>query len=768
MMTADRRPRLPAAPEEGWLTLGLVAAMAFVMAMVIDDTGWVIGKGDLTNFLWISALLGVAAGFLGTKVGWNRWVAHAIGAVFAALIVPILVGQVLKPGAGIGAQYVATADAAAGAYKDLIILGLQLTRETGHHLLILGLICWGTGQFAASAVFRHRRPLSAVVVIGAIIVANMAVTGHDQIWFLVGFSIASLLLLTRLHALDEQATWARRRIGDPSAVGSIYLRGGAVFIIVAVLGSLTLTATARSKPLEGAWNDLKPWLLDVSAAIQRFLPTLEDSRGIGGVQFGPTAPIRGKWTTDGGLALTVQRTPGDDYPYYWRAVAYDRFNGLGWEWSGGEDSVNLTRAAGEEILSGSLDQVLPPGTKDITFQVTPNELRGNYAVSPLAPLSIDRDATLLGAGEEVFFQALEISGHDPYSITARVPLYGDKDGGLTENKLRAAGQGYPLEVAQRYLQLGPDDVGPEAEKVLDAAHNKIKSQGLTENPYDLARALVTELQSRRFSYDPNVTEMQAQCGELSIAECFATFKRGYCEHYATLMAVLLRSEDIPARFVHGFLPNKPDEHTGLEQIPNSAAHAWVEVYFPGYGWVMFDPTGGNLDATVPIPSGRVVASAPPSRFPSIAPIDRDADGPSRNTGGAVPPRTPGGMGPAGYILITFVLLIAVLIAAFLVWRRGPRGAVTPDDAWTAIGRLAARFGFGPRPTQTAYEYATALGEVLPAIRPELETVATAKVESAYGRRVLEDDRIRALRDAYAKLRVGLLRLFFRRRQRPKK
>src|SRR4029079_19713184 len=78
------------------------------------------------------------------------------------------------------------------------------------------------------------------------------------------------------------------------------------------------------------------------------------------------------------------------------------------------------------------------------------------------------------------------------------------------------------------------------------------------------------------------------------------------------------------------------------------------------------------------------------------------------------------------------------------------------------GRLAARFGFGPRPTQTAYEYATALGEILPGIRPELQTVATAKVEVAYGGRILGDDRIQAIRASYAKLRVGLLRLLARR------
>jgi hypothetical protein len=112
-----------------------------------------------------------------------------------------------------------------------------------------------------------------------------------------------------------------------------------------------------------------------------------------------------------------------------------------------------------------------------------------------------------------------------------------------------------------------------------------------------------------------------------------------------------------------------------------------------------------------------------------------------------------------------VLLTALAIAAFLAWRRGPRGLLTPELAWTGIGKIAGRFGFGPRPTQTAYEYATALGEVLPGIRPELETVATAKVEVAYGGRVLADDRLQAIRDSYAKLRVALLRLLFRRSER---
>jgi len=109
--------------------------------------------------------------------------------------------------------------------------------------------------------------------------------------------------------------------------------------------------------------------------------------------------------------------------------------------------------------------------------------------------------------------------------------------------------------------------------------------------------------------------------------------------------------------------------------------------------------------------------------------------------------------------------VAVLVAAFLAWRRGPRSASTPDAVYASIAALARRFGFGPRPTQTAYEYANALGDILPNVRPELHTVAAAKVEVAYGRRVLGDDQMRTLRGAYRRLRVNLLRLALRRADR---
>jgi hypothetical protein len=88
--------------------------------------------------------------------------------------------------------------------------------------------------------------------------------------------------------------------------------------------------------------------------------------------------------------------------------------------------------------------------------------------------------------------------------------------------------------------------------------------------------------------------------------------------------------------------------------------------------------------------------------------------------------------------------------------------VGPDAAYGTITRIAGRLGYAQRPEQTVYEYTAALGEILPAIRPELALVATSKVESTYARREPGPDLMRQLALVRRRLRVRLLALLFRR------
>ena len=187
---------------------------------------------------------------------------------------------------------------------------------------------------------------------------------------------------------------------------------------------------------------------------------------------------------------------------------------------------------------------------------------------------------------------------------------GNDPGQLNENALEAAGTTYPPEITALYLQKVPNAMGPHATK-LEA---KIKSSAKSQAPFDLATELVDELHTAPFKYSVDVSNLP--CETISTAECFATYKTGFCQYYATTMAVLMRDMGVPARIVEGFLPGSVDRNSGTETIPFSSAHAWVEVYFPGFGWTMFDPTGGGLSQVEPLPSGPPLPSATPG---SVAP-----------------------------------------------------------------------------------------------------------------------------------------------------
>ncbi len=752
--------RIPVAPIEGWPTLGLTVVLCLTFAWSLDDARWVLGRNEYLDFLQWAVLGGVLAGFIGTKVGWGRWLTYLVGAIFAALLVPLMTGSVaLHDGGSPREMYVATATAVVAAYSDIVVHNQASTVQYLHYLLSLGLVVWATSMFASYAVFGHHRPLNAVAVVGLLLVGNMALTINDQLFLLVVYSLAALFLLIRGHVVEEQTEWLRRRIGDPASISAVYLRGGSAFVSAAVIGALVLTQAAASKPLAGAWDGVSDNLVTLTRAFQRFLPAGGANRSFG-VTFGPTAAVQQVWTTDSSLALTIQLSPQDLTGYYWRAVTYDRIDLAGWSMS---NTTTVQRAADDPLLTGYADSVAPDGRRELSFSVTPADFRGSTILSPATPTKIDESTRLTVVGQDGYFATADRDGgNGPYRVTALVPVEGSDPGQLNQELLRAAGSDYPREVRTLYLGVEDGQFGPFARE-LEA---KIVAESPSNTPYDLAATIVKELHSSAFTYDTDVRGID--CAGISTLECFAQFKRGFCQYYAATMAVMLRDLGVPTRIAQGFLPGSRDRQTGQERIFNSNAHAWVEVYFPGVGWVTFDPTGGGIAQLAALPSGRPIASgARPSAslgFLSRPPGDNPlGDELQRANPGSV---GRGSLGPL--VAVAALLLLVIGGLAFIVWQRGPRSGTSADLAYGTVTRLAARFGFGPRPTQTVYEFTGALGEVLPASRPELETVAVAKVESAYGQRILGADRVAALRTAQRRLRLSLLRLAFRRRDRSRR
>jgi transglutaminase-like putative cysteine protease len=765
----SRLRRLVAGPAEGWPTLAGVAVMIVALAWSIDDAQWIRGVGRLTDYLAPVGLGGVAVGFLGPKLGWGRWMTHLIGIGFAAILLPIVGGGIVLGDevsgwgpAALGARYQESAAIVTRVWIDLAIKGLPLTSEYGHYFIGFGALIWASGQFAAYAVFGHRRALDAVIVIGLVLLANMALTQNDQLHLMVLFTLAGLALLTRAHAFDERVTWVRRRIGDPAAVTSLYLRGGAVFIGGAILGSLLLTGTASSAPLQGLWRGAPAALVEVSQWLQRYLPLGGASRNPGVVAFGETTAIVGVWSSNNDVAFRARFASTETARFYWQVGAYSEFGLTSWSW-GPTDKIE--RPAGEDLLAGTEDDPADvPGRREVTVEITPVSFTSDLVLSPQTIRSIDRAVTVRVTDPDEFSATVEFGGGEAYAVIALVPVYGGEPGAVNQNRLRVASREYGTRIERRYLAVPAGSIGPAARAILE----EVLALSPASNPYDIARTMEVYLRDgRNFRYDANVQdEAQEQCQGLSTVECFARIKAGYCQYYATTMAILLREAGIPTRLAQGFLPGDRSGD-GTEVVRNAGAHAWVQVQFPGYGWVDFDPTGGGISANVPPPSGAPESPTPrPSFGLNTARPDETDDLAPRQSSDVATPGGQAAFGPTSgpFIAIGALLIIGVLALASVAWRRGPR-QIHPDRAWASLSRWAARFGFGPRASQTVYEYAGALGDAVPGMRPELGTVARAKVEIAYGRQQLGPDRLRAVAAAHRRLRLGLLRLAFRRRRR---
>jgi hypothetical protein len=311
-----------------------------------------------------------------------------------------------------------------------------------------------------------------------------------------------------------------------------------------------------------------------------------------------TSQISGQWVTNADVAFSVRFASPEDAPLYWRAAVFDDFDLTAWRQT---IRAAYDVEAGEDVLGDTADAVTQAGRRAVTFTVTPEEFSAATILSPQSPSQVDTRVRVSYVDDARFVANIDRQGSDPYTVTALVRERADDASRITANQLRAAGTAYPQAITQRYLGVPDGALGAAAEQLLA---DILAETPDPNNPYDVASTVVDYLQSpANFTYDADVRDLA--CERLSTVECFARFKQGYCQYYATMMAILLRERGIPTRLVAGFLPGTRDAGV-FETVPFSAAHAWVEVYFPGYGWVEFDPTGGGIAAAEPLPTGELV------------------------------------------------------------------------------------------------------------------------------------------------------------------
>ncbi len=297
------------------------------------------------------------------------------------------------------------------------------------------------------------------------------------------------------------------------------------------------------------------------------------------------------------MRINVDGDPARAADMHWRGIVLTNFTGTTWTTPKRNDFVLAPNVSGEYFFGEPprpTDRfnllryrvLMEPIATDAIFIAPPVEtLRGKFGLDGVPPAGASTHGFLLAPGQAAsrgylfmdrtgsLFNPTHNNTKIRYEGTARLPL-------ISPDELRKASTDYPDDIRETYLQLPSLD--PRIHQLAEDV------TGRSTNEYDKASELRRYLIAH-YSYTLNLTASAGR-GVDPLAYFLFVRHAGHCEYFATAMAVMLRSIGVPARYVTGFLPGEYNDVGGDYIIRGSDAHAWVEVYFNGYGWITFDPT----------------------------------------------------------------------------------------------------------------------------------------------------------------------------------
>lgn len=440
--------------------------------------------------------------------------------------------------------------------------------------------------------------------------------------------------------------------------------------------------------------------------------------------YNPLTTLQDQLTLPEPRQLFVYSTD-DPSPDYVRMTTLDTYDGNGWR------SSKLEADREDDRVQRGIPQ--PRGENDATVRqdltmriaVDGDNLEVHWLPVPFGPRRVEVEGNWLwdAASQTVFSASRTTKGLAPYTVSASRVL-------PTRGALQAATPaGIDLEVGNRY---------GSASKVSRAGVRLAEQVTATaRTPYERAVALQDWFTDPDNGFVYDVTASPRAPGQDAL-DAFLGGRRGFCEQYATAMAAMLRVVGLPSRVAVGFTSGRPvPGREGTYSVTTSDAHAWPEAWFPGSGWVRFEPTPAASGATTP--DYTLEPSATPTAEPSAAPTPgptstalprgfRDPDDLLRNNNPDA-----GALGEASHHLGRWalggglvLLVLATPMAATALRRRARLRQWDPLVAWDQVRDDVHDAGGPWRTTESPRTLAARLGGLLdPAGRDALGRVATA-------------------------------------------
>ena len=678
-------------PHEGWATFFLLLATVFCLPAATVAAQWVPGDEGLLPLAVVGLLIGR---WLAWREDWGGSVWLPVGASLGILAAFSVAAHVVLflPGSG-----EATFDFAQRWVVWLrAAFGGGTSEDTDVFLFYAALLCWGAVLLAAWAFYRRQRPLFALLPLLLLSAVTVFYSGRGILWLVaeLGFGV---LVLAAGNLTRERRTWESAGVDYASDLAIEVLGVASAVAVIVVLISMfgpLLTARRVSDWFRRTFQEPVTEVEDTAERLFGGVSPPEGPAGEGGPGAGAGASsylpqsrlLGGRPNLLDQVVMMVwtdepppppeeyyHQEPADVLPHYWRGATMDHYSGRGW----------ATTVDAREQVEGELPLPAPPAYREVTqrFEFTAPHGDTLYALNapswvgepveavwriPPAPSSLEGEgADLAGLASEVF----------SYTIVSRLPT-------PTADDLRAIPPLYPAAILERYLQL-PDTL---PQRVIDLAWEVVADGGTI---YDRARLLERYLRAYPYSL-----EVDRPPEDRDVADYFLfDVREGYCDYYATAFVVMARVVGIPARMASGFVGGYYDRGTGAYLVPQRDGHSWPEVYFPGWGWIGFEPT----------------ASEAVTELPEEVPLPETA--------------LPGPPGPPARVVrrrwrvagLAGAALVGLGFAARALLRRRRRRValvVTLPLVWGWVGQGGARMGLSADLALTPREYAAMLAAEL--------------------------------------------------------
>ena len=567
-----------------WQAAVLLVSLLMTISVRLELTRWAKQLGYVESITLMGALLGLALGV--TYFG--SWIRRGLVAGYTLFYIPLALANMIEEEVGGLARMQSLMGRLLVSIEHIV--ASQPVSDPLLFVSVMAILMWFMAIYCTNILIRTRDITKTLLLPTLIILTIQFFDGQvsTRLWNLAVYFFLCLALIGRLNLLRAHDAWASEGVIAGTQPESDLNRYMLIFSAAVIMVAWLLPYPQEYKAIY--LQSVKKAGETTSYFEQRFqdlFAALTPSVIISRIDPYPNSFVLGSHAATGPQKIMqVQLTDGVD-PIYWPVKVYDHlYKGKWLAQTGSQELVNpgqTTAPNGAEVGI----HWLADGTNTLVLP------HNGAWVSRVATIEYDRD---LGPEYPLFWTSqIIVQTGDEYTS-----LFSQKT--ITQKDLRNAGNSYP-----EYLSAQLSDQQNTLSEDVNALALEIV--GDQKNPFDKA-VLITRFLRTNYTYSESIDEIPKNVDPLD--HFLFNNKKGFCNQFATAEVALLRANGIPARLVLGYVDG---ENLGGRRIEfqQKNSHTWPEAYFPGVGWVIFEPTPSITD--VSYPSGEMISSSSSPAIP---------------------------------------------------------------------------------------------------------------------------------------------------------